>query len=359
MTSSIATYEPTRLSKFLDAMSFSFVKNQPVLSELMAEDDISTSSVRNYAVGVASLSILIMSILLLWGLTLLVYQCCKRNPPFAEIKGLKNKNNMWVVTRRLTFLRLIFFTFCGCAIASVALFDINGVFAFRRSLDAYDSASHEAGEELKALARSLENATDSVNELLDSITPLTTIQTTCQSAVDAQLGALGVTLDIPSGVADALDEATLSGSELSTDNLQSGLLSAADSMDDVERNLQKYRNNDIYIWLAFSLATFIGVLVLPFLVAVLKAIRGSASTRGCLNCFLTKGILPTINFFLFVFILVNVVFGILASLGNDVCGKDVGGPDDFLKVSAKKKKKERKQNKTKQNKKRGLSTSQV
>ena len=79
--------------------------------------------------------------------------------------------------------------------------------------------------------------------------------------------------------------------------------------------------------MSFGVALFVGILILPFVIAVLFAVMGSVKPR-LLRCS-TGFLLIVLNVSAFVFALLNLIYGIIAVVSSDFC-VDRGGPDQTL-----------------------------
>jgi len=90
-----------------------------------------------YAIGVGTICLSIFIFFFFWAFILLVAKCCTCKPPCNNVKGLRNVNDVWRVTKRLQMMRVIFFFSSLVSLASVVLFVIQGSFGFLDAKNAY------------------------------------------------------------------------------------------------------------------------------------------------------------------------------------------------------------------------------
>ncbi|GMH86955.1 hypothetical protein TrVE_jg3483 [Triparma verrucosa] len=311
-------YTTTTIGSLVQALSFRFVGTNEIPYQ---EEEIP-----EYLVGVASASIITTGVFILWGLFLLIWQCCLCTPPCFNITGLKNLDNVWHVTHKLNILRYTFFTASCLAIASLAMIVMHGVFPLLDSIKDYNDTTDSTVLAITNIESSIQSLLDSLNVFLSNLTDLDLQAQTCESEVQQSTSVTTTSgWTFPAGIDSAVSEVT-STLSLVTD-LDTSVLEVAEIKATLNDSADYLENLNLYLWIFFGLTIFMGIVVFFFTTGVIKALVDNVSTSY--NSLLSKVLLPLLNVLLVIFIVLNIVFSAAGISSSDICSKD-GGPNAVL-----------------------------
>ncbi|GMH58348.1 hypothetical protein TrLO_g7367 [Triparma laevis f. longispina] len=310
-----ATYVTTTIGSFVQTVSFRFVGT----NDLPYEDD----EVQPYLIGVASIGMITTGVFLLWALFLLIWQCCLCTPPCYGIAGLKNIQNIWHVTRRLTFLRYTFLLSTLLALTSLTLCSVFGVLPLLQEIKDYEEISGTTSLAIGVIVTASQNLATSASGFLSSLQGLETQAGLCEAEIQSQTSAGGWTF--PVGISSAISEANTTLA-LITD-LNGSVNSASKSKETLDTSSDYFKKANIYLYCFLGFVIFMALPTLVFFTGVVKALVGNISPR--LNSVMSKFLLPILNISLLIFVVLNFAFGLLSISSSDLCSKK-GGPNKEL-----------------------------
>lgn len=324
--SEIQTYEPTKISSFINKISFRVVGS----AELPTSDG---SAWPTYLIGAGSICFLIFIVFMVWSFMLVVAKCCTCKPPCSNTKGLRNVNDVWRVTKRLQFIRVVFFFATLISLTSVALFIVQGSFGFLEAEKTYVDNSESLHDLLISMKRTLNDLVKSTSTLFVNTNDILSLSQTCQNALNATVGG-GAGVLPETDLFEAISSVGLADSSVSdVGSFDGTFLDFSGELNNAQTYVTNY--STWYAWVSFGVALFVGILILPFTIAVLFAVTGSInfSLLRCSSGFL----LIVLNIAATIFALLNLIYGIIAVVSSDFCA-DQGGPDqvllDFLTTNA-------------------------
>lgn len=316
--SELQTYEATKLASFINKISFRVVG-----SATIPDGSSTASDWPPYVIGAGSICLAIFIAFVVWGFILSVAKCCTSRPPCYGMKGLRNINDVWRVTKRLQLIRVLFFLSTMVAIASVVLFAYQGSFGFLDAEDNYVTFSVNLQDLLTSMSRTLNDLVKSTNTVVSNTNDVLAQMNDCASAISTVTGVEFLT---PTDIDDAIDFVDSANTDvIDVGTFDETMASFSGELSNAQVQVTKY--GTWYGWVSFGVALFVGILVLPFVYACMLAAMGSVKP-GFLR-FVSSPLLWMLNIWAFIFALLNLVYGIVAVVGSDFCVDD-GGPDNTL-----------------------------